>query len=103
MTYDPLRQADIARRLANLAAALRCGARTRAGHPCRQAAVRGRTRCRMHGGALGSGGPRGERNGNFKHGLFTRESIAERKAVRARLRELRALLRKLAQTCRWSD
>jgi hypothetical protein len=29
----------------------RCGARTQAGHPCRQAAVTGRSRCRMHGGA----------------------------------------------------
>jgi hypothetical protein len=30
----------------NLAKARRCGARTRAGHPCRQAAVTGRARCR---------------------------------------------------------
>jgi hypothetical protein len=40
-------QADIERRLSNLARARRCGARTRAGHPCRQAAVTGRSRCRM--------------------------------------------------------
>ena len=46
---DPLRQADIERRLANMAKAPRCGARTRAGSPCRQAAVKGRARCRMHG------------------------------------------------------
>jgi hypothetical protein len=38
--HDPMRQADIERRLANLARAQRCGARTRAGHPCKQAAVR---------------------------------------------------------------
>jgi hypothetical protein len=25
----------------------------------------------MHGGAKGSGGPRGKRNGNFKHGLYS--------------------------------
>jgi hypothetical protein len=36
--------------------ARRRGARTRAGHPCRQAAVTGRSRCRIHGGARGSGG-----------------------------------------------
>jgi ribosomal protein L32 len=41
MTYDPMRQADIQRRLANMAKAPRCGAKTRAGHPCRQASVRG--------------------------------------------------------------
>jgi hypothetical protein len=33
MTHDPIRQADIERRLANLAKAPRCGARTRMGHP----------------------------------------------------------------------
>lgn len=56
---DKTRQADIQRRLANLAKAPRCGAKTRAGVPCRQAAVLGRRRCRMHGGAKGSGGPAG--------------------------------------------
>jgi hypothetical protein len=89
---DPMRQADIQRRLANLAKASRCGARTRAGHPCRQAAVRGRARCRMHGGAKGSGGPRGDRNGNFKNGLWTRESVRIRRTMRAKVREIRALL-----------
>jgi glucans biosynthesis protein len=92
MTNDPMRQADIERRLANLAKARRCGARTRAGHSCRQAAVRGRARCRMHGGAKGSGGPRGDRNGNFKHGIWTRESLATRRALRAKVREIRGLL-----------
>jgi hypothetical protein len=32
-------------------AARRCGARTRAGCPCRAPALRGKARCRMHGGA----------------------------------------------------
>ena len=41
MTHDPMRQADIERRLANMAKAPRCGARTRRGRSCRQAAVRG--------------------------------------------------------------
>ncbi len=93
MTNDPMRQADIERRLANMAKAARCGARTRAGHPCRQAAVRRRSRCRMHGGAKGSGGPRGDRNGNFKHGLWTRERLEMRKAARAKIREIRAFLK----------
>jgi glucans biosynthesis protein len=93
MTHDPMRQADIERRLSNLAKARRCGARTRAGHPCRQAAVTGRARCRMHGGARGSGGPRGNRNGNFKHGVWTRESVESRTAIRAKIRDIRGLLR----------
>src|SRR5262249_1952730 len=92
MTLDPMRQADIARRLANLAKARRCGAKTRAGHPCRQAAVKGRSRCRMHGGANGSGGPRGNRNANFKHGLYTDETKTTRKFMREKVREIKALL-----------
>ena len=92
MIHDPMRQADIARRLSNLAKARRCGAKTRAGQPCRQAAVKGRTRCRMHGGAEGSGGPSGNRNGNFKHGLFTRESKIVRRDMRAKIREIQGLL-----------
>jgi hypothetical protein len=27
----------------------------------------------MHGGAHGSGGPKGPRNGNYKHGRYTAE------------------------------
>jgi len=41
----------------------------------------------MHGGASGSGAPRGERNGNYKHGRFTCEAIAERRAIRRFLEE----------------
>jgi hypothetical protein len=93
MTHDPMRQADIERRLANMARAARCGAKTRTGDPCKQAAVRGRARCRMHGGAKGSGGPRGDRNGNFKYGLWTRGSVDMRKAGRTKIREIRAFLR----------
>jgi hypothetical protein len=93
MRDDPMRQADIERRLANMARAPRCGAKTRAGHLCKQAAVRGRARCRMHGGAKGSGGPRGNRNGNFKYGLWTRESLETRETARAKIREIRAFLR----------
>jgi hypothetical protein len=92
MTHDPIRQANIARRLANMARARRCGAKTRAGHPCKQAAVTGRARCRMHGGAKGAGGPRGARNGNFKHGIYTHEAKTTRKAMRENVREIKALI-----------
>jgi hypothetical protein len=92
MKLDPMRQADIERRLANMAKAPRCGAKTRAGHTCRQAVVKDRSRCRMHGGAKGSGGPRGNRNGNFKLGLHTGEAKAIRKVMRAKVREIRALV-----------
>ena len=90
MTIDPMRQADVARRVSNMARAPRCGAKTRAGHPCRQAAVRGRGRCRMHGGAKGSGAL-GKRNGNFRHGLHTRKAKMIRAEMRATLQEIKAL------------
>jgi hypothetical protein len=92
MAYDPMRQEDVDRRLTNLSKATRCGAKTRSGRPCRQAAVRDRGRCRMHGGAKGSGGPPGNRNGNFKHGLWTHEAKTIRNVVRAKVRELKGLI-----------
>jgi hypothetical protein len=61
----------------------RCLARTRSGTPCQKPAAKGEKRCRLHGGAEGSGAPRGNRNGSYRHGLYTREAIAERKMMRA--------------------
>jgi len=46
----------------------------------------------MHGGAKGSGGPRGNRNGNFKHGLYTGEAKTIRKVTRENVREIKALI-----------
>jgi uncharacterized protein YjcR len=45
----------------------------------------------MHGGAPGSGAPRGNQNA-LKHGLFTKEAIEERRQVRALIRESRKLV-----------
>ena len=72
----------------------RCGAKTRSGRACRAPTVHGKTRCRMHGGAPGSGPPRGNCNAR-KHGLFTGDAIAERKQVQALLGEARKLLREM--------
>lgn len=69
----------------------RCGAKTRSGGACRAPAVSGRKRCRMHGGAPGSGAPRANRNAR-KHGLFTGDAIAERKEIREVLGEARRQL-----------
>ena len=60
----------------------RCGARTRRGTACRAPAVSGKRRCRMHGGARGSGAPKNNRNA-LKHGHTTREAIQERAQLRA--------------------
>ena len=50
------------RNTATMLASLRCGAKTRSGAPCRSPAVNGKLRCRMHGGALRSGGQLGNLN-----------------------------------------
>lgn len=57
----------------NFATAKRCGAKTRSGLPCKSPAVHGKNRCRMHGGAKGSGAPVGNQNA-LKHGFYTKES-----------------------------
>jgi hypothetical protein len=67
----------------------RCGARTRSGALCKSAPVTGRRRCRMHGGAAGSGAPSGERNGNFRHGRYTKEVAATRRWIREAIELLR--------------
>jgi hypothetical protein len=73
----------------------RCLARTRRGTPCRSPAVAGKTRCRMHGGAAGSGAPKGKRNGKYRHGGFTAEAIDERRRLAALIRGSRDFLSRL--------
>jgi hypothetical protein len=72
--------------------ARQCGARTKSGKPCRSPATK-KGRCRLHGGARGSGGPPGMRNGQYVHGERTKEAIAERQIFSALLKMLRAGLR----------
>jgi len=80
-----------ARNTGPMLASPRCGAKIRSGGLCRSPAVRGKKRCRMHGGAPGSGAPRGNQNAR-RHGLFTREAIAERRQIQALLGEARKFL-----------
>jgi hypothetical protein len=68
----------------------RCGAKTRQGTLCRRVAGP-KGRCRLHGGAPGSGAPKGNRN-RLTHGRYTATALAERKAIRALLRQAKAYL-----------
>jgi len=70
----------------------RCGALTRSGKPCKAPVVRGKKRCRMHGGAAGSGAPLGNKNA-LKHGRYTSEAFEERQQLRNLLRQARALIK----------
>jgi hypothetical protein len=72
----------------------RCGATTRSGKPCRSPAVGWKKRCRMHGGAPGSGAPPGNKNA-LKHGLYTRDAIEERRHWRALMRRSRKLIQQI--------
>ena len=74
----------------------RCGAKTRKGTSCRSPAVSGKKRCRMHGGAEGSGAPKGNRNA-LKHGTYTKQALERRARLREYIREAEKLLKDLAR------
>jgi hypothetical protein len=77
----------------------RCGAFARTtGETCKSPAVRGRKRCRMHGGK-NPGAPHGNNNALF-HGGYTAEAIAERREVAQRCRELRLKEQEMAEQLR---
>ena len=86
---------DHPRNTGPMLASPRCGAKTRDGDGCRSPAVRGRKRCRMHGGAPGSGAPNQNQNA-VTHGLFTRRAIEEREQIQAVIKQSRKLLGDLA-------
>jgi hypothetical protein len=59
----------------------RCGAKTRAGSPCKSPAVGHQGRCRMHRGGGAKGAPEGNTYG-MKHGLCSKRVIALRRQLR---------------------
>lgn len=63
----------------------RCGAKIMNGAPCEAPAVSGKARCRMNGGAAGSGAPKGNQSA-LKHGSHTEEAKAFRRYVRSVLK-----------------
>jgi hypothetical protein len=83
-----------ARNTAAMHASRRCGARTRTGDACMSPAVGGMNRCRMHGGAPGSGAPLGNRNA-FKHGHYAQAAYDVRRQVRDLARFARQVAREL--------
>lgn len=75
-----------------------CSAKTRFG-PCPELPEPGKKRCRLHGGAKGSGAPMGNQNA-FKHGLTTKEGLAELIEMRVRgvlICELKAELKEISE------
>jgi hypothetical protein len=82
------------RNTAAMHASRRCGATTRTGHPCMSLAAGGMSRCRMHGGAPGSGAPLGNRNA-IKHGHYTQAAVDVRRLVRDLARRARQVAREI--------
>jgi hypothetical protein len=76
----------------------RCHARTRSGKPCQSPAVNGKRRCRMHGGAVGSGAPAGNKNA-LRHGRYTAEAIARRRHLSDLIRQSRAVIAQIVGSC----
>jgi hypothetical protein len=73
----------------------RCGAKNRRGEPCACPALRGKRRCRLHGGhSTGARTPEGLeriRQANTKHGLYSAEFVSLRRQARQVMRDLRKL------------
>jgi hypothetical protein len=72
-------------RLRNLRGAPRCEAATRARTECQCPAIKGRMRCRLHGGRS-TGAPKGRANGNYRDGTFAAEAVQEREWLRSLVR-----------------
>ncbi|WP_313900794.1 hypothetical protein [Methylobacterium sp. J-077] len=58
--------------------------------------MRGKVRCRMHGGSAGSGAPKGSRNGRYQHGMRTQEAMLENRRVRELTSEWREVSKRLS-------
>jgi hypothetical protein len=54
-----------------------CGAKNRAGNPCKKPPLKGKTRCKLHGGASLTGNNIGSTNKNHRHGLYAKWLSAE--------------------------
>jgi hypothetical protein len=89
-------EAEIARMLGSP----RCGARarTRNYQPCRNPAVKGKRRCRMHGGK-NEGGKIGNQNA-LKHGRYRQSVLRERREIRDFARWCDRVLATLALTAK---
>jgi hypothetical protein len=74
----------------------RCGARAKVsnGKPCCCPAMRGKSRCRLHGGAKGSGAPIGNTNA-LVHGDNTGAVKAFKQTVKQTIRSTKALLKEM--------
>jgi hypothetical protein len=67
---------------------MKCNAKTRSGTPCQKAPIRGKVRCRLHGGLS----PSGENHWNYKHGQRTKQASEANIAISLELKLLEKIL-----------
>ena len=90
--YKDLVEAGRATRFGSDWPGKRCLAKTRRSTPCQKAALKGKTRCRLHGDC--STGPRTPEGkaltiaAHTKHGRRSREHVEKVKAINAELRRI---------------
>jgi hypothetical protein len=72
-----------------------CGAKTKSGAPCTNPPEKGRKRCRLHGGAVGSGGTIGNKNA-WKHGLYSASAVEERRTLNSYLKEMQDMVKQIS-------
>ena len=89
---EKLAQAGLATRFGPEWPGRRCGAKTRSGGACQNPAIKGRGRCKLHGGrSTGpktSAGKAGVAKANTKHGRRSAAHVAQVKAIYAELRRI---------------
>ena len=75
----------------------RCRAMSkRSGKQCRAPAVAGKRVCWIHGGAIGSGAPIGNKNA-LRHGRYTAEAVASRRHLSDLIRRSRAVIAQIEE------
>ena len=76
----------------------RCGAKTRAGGTCQNPAIKGRSRCKLHGGrSTGPRTPEGKARAaaaHTKHGRRSKAHVEKVKAINAELRRITYALKR---------
>lgn len=71
----------------------RCGAKSKRNNkPCKNPAVKDKKRCRLHGGAAGSGARHGNINA-LKHGESTAEAKAFKQEIRQTIKQSKGLIK----------
>jgi hypothetical protein len=92
VNHEKLAQAGMATRFGPDRPGRRCGAKTRSGGACQNPAIKGRSRCKLHGGkSTGPRTPEGKARAaaaHTKHGRRSKGHVARVKAINAELRRI---------------